>query len=102
MSEDEIIVVEDDDTTEITTLESDGTEEVVTLAEDIPSYDKNYLHIQSVPSNEWNIIHNLNKYPSVSVFDSAGNEVIGDVQYTSLQQLTIKFSGEFAGKATLN
>lgn len=101
-NEEEIVVIENGDTEEVAILESDETTEIVPIAEDIPVYDKNYLHVQAVASNEWHIIHNLNKYPSVTVFDSAGNECVGSVKYISLQELYINFSSGFAGKATLN
>ena len=65
-------------------------------------YDKNYVHVQSEASDEWVIVHNLNKYPSVSVIDSAGDEVIGDVHYDSVNQVTLTFEGSFKGRATLN
>jgi len=65
-------------------------------------YDKNYVYVQNVASNEWIILHDLNKYPSVSIINSAGDEVIGDVHYDSLNQVTITFEGSFKGKATLN
>ena len=68
----------------------------------VVSNDKTYLHIQDVASNEWNINHNLNKYPSVTVIDSANNEVVGDVEYIDNNNLIIKFEGSFSGKATLN
>lgn len=64
--------------------------------------DKNYLHTQNEASNEWVIVHNLNKYPAVSIINSAGDEVIGDVQYDSLNQVTVRFEGSFKGTATLN
>lgn len=64
--------------------------------------DKNYFHVQSIASTEWIINHNLGKYPSVTVIDSAGTEVNGEVNYTSLNTVTIKFSAAFSGKATLN
>ena len=48
------------------------------------------------------IVHNLNKYPAVSIIDSAGDEVIGNIHYDSLNQVTITFIGAFKGKATLN
>lgn len=64
--------------------------------------DKNYFHVQSTASTEWIINHNLGKYPSVTVIDSAGTEVNGEVNYTSLNTVTIKFSAAFSGKATLN
>ena len=64
--------------------------------------DKNYHHVQSVASNEWIVHHNLNKYPSVTVIDSAENEVIGEVEHIDRNSLKIKFAGSFSGKATLN
>ena len=50
----------------------------------------------------WNINHSLNKYPSVSVVDTGNNLVYGDVQYTSLSNLTITFSADTSGTAYLN
>lgn len=64
--------------------------------------DKNYTHNQTVASDEWVIIHNLNKYPAVNIFDSAGDEVVGEVTYDSVNQVTITFVSAFKGKATLN
>ena len=61
-----------------------------------------YVHDQMVASAHWTIEHNLDKYPSVSVVDSAGSIVIGDVQYISRNQLIVTFIGEFSGKAYLN
>lgn len=64
--------------------------------------DKNYLHTQTTASEVWQITHNLNKYPSATVIDSAGNEVIGDIEYLDANSLIITFRGAFKGKATLN
>lgn len=64
--------------------------------------DKTYIHKQVIASNTWEITHNLYKYPSVSVVDTGGNVVIGDVEYTSLNTLVIKFTAPFSGTAYLN
>ena len=64
--------------------------------------DKNYLHTQTIASDTWIIVHNLNKYPAVSVMNSAGEEVVGEVTYDNVNQVTIKFVGAFKGIATLN
>ena len=61
-----------------------------------------YVHNQNVPASYWNIVHNLASYPSVSVIDSAGNLVIGELNYVSNNRLTITFSGSFSGQAFLN
>lgn len=64
--------------------------------------DSTFLHIQSTPSDTWEVTHNLNKYPAVTIIDSAGDEVKGKVKYISTSSLTITFVGAFSGKATLN
>jgi hypothetical protein len=64
--------------------------------------DRSHTHDQLSPSNSWIITHNLDKYPSVSVVDSAGNTVVGDVKYESINKLTISFSSSFGGRAFLN
>lgn len=64
--------------------------------------DKNYKHTQIQASKTWNINHNLKKIPSVTVIDSGGTEVIGDVKHLSENELTISFSYEFSGSAILN
>ena len=76
----------------------------VELANDviIETTDKNYFYTQSTASDVWKITHNLNKYPSVTIIDSSGNEVIGDVEYNSINQVTLTFAGAFKGTATLN
>lgn len=64
--------------------------------------DKAYTHNQSVASSSWVITHNLGKTPSVSVQDSAGTDVVGQVTHNTEQKLTITFSGAISGKAYLN
>lgn len=67
-----------------------------------PTSDVNYVHDQSVPSTNWMIHHNLGKYPSVTIVDSAGTIVVGDISYLSISSLIAVFSNSFAGKAYLN
>lgn len=64
--------------------------------------DKHYLHEQKTASDEWIIKHDLHKYPSVSIVDSAGSMVMGDVLYNSPDQVTLRFSAPFSGSAYLN
>ena len=64
--------------------------------------DKNFVYTQPTPSLVWNVVHNLDKYPSVSVVDSAGTTVFGNVQYINVNELTITFKGAFSGKAYIN
>lgn len=64
--------------------------------------DKNYVHEQLQASNEWSVNHKLKKYPSVSIIDSAGTNVIGEVTYLDENSLRINFSSIMSGKAFLN
>lgn len=62
----------------------------------------NYVHTQGVPSADWTITHGLGRYPSVTVVDSAGTTVYGNVDYLSTNQITIHFTAAFGGAAYLN
>ena len=69
--------------------------------------DSTFTHNQTSTSATWTITHNLNKYPSVMVIDSADTVVQGTIVYNSSNQLTITFFEEsdalaFQGKAYLN
>jgi hypothetical protein len=61
-----------------------------------------YTHPQLVASDTWVIVHNLGRFPSVMIVDSAGTVVIGDIEYDSANQITLTFMAPFAGKAYLN
>ena len=64
--------------------------------------DPSYTFEQMTAESVWTIVHNLNRFPSVTVVDSAGSVAVGDVQYTTVNSLTITFSAAFSGKAYLN
>lgn len=62
----------------------------------------NYTHNQITSSTTWTITHNLGFFPAVSVVDSGGNYVIGDVNYVSQNIVTVSFNASFGGKAYLS
>jgi hypothetical protein len=64
--------------------------------------DKTFVHHEMSAALVWNITHNLDKYPSVTVVDSADTLVYGDVDYIDTNNLTVTFTASFAGKAYLN
>lgn len=66
------------------------------------TYTHSYIHTQGLASDTWTITHNLGRYPSITVVDSSNKEVIGDIQYITLNQVVITFNGGFSGKAYLN
>lgn len=64
--------------------------------------DAHFVYEQNMPSATWVITHNLGKKPVAVVVDSTENVVIGEIQYNSLNTLTITFVDPFSGKAYLN
>jgi hypothetical protein len=62
----------------------------------------NYVFTQSAAASVWTITHNMGKYPSVTIVDTANDEVEGQVNHISNTQLTVTFSAPVAGKAFMN
>lgn len=80
-----------------------------TLAEELQEQINNivantvaYVHTQSVPSDTWTINHTLPYKPNVTIVDSAGSVVHGNVDYVGDSQVVVTFSGGFSGKAYLS
>lgn len=61
-----------------------------------------FRHVQQTASDRWVIEHPLKKKPSVSIVDSSGCLVVGNVEYISDDELVISFKAKFAGEAYLN
>jgi hypothetical protein len=72
-----------------------GTTEVV-----VP--DLAYAHTQGTASATWTINHNLDFYPNVTVVDSGGTIVEGEISYTTRNQVVLTFTAAFSGKAYLS
>lgn len=64
--------------------------------------DRTFVYEKNLPSSVWHVKHNLEKYPAVTVVDSAGTEVIGAIDYIDLNNVTLTFVGSFSGKAFFN
>lgn len=64
--------------------------------------DKTYRHVQGSSSDTWNVTHALAKYPTVTVVDSGGSQVEGDVFYVSENAVILYFSAPFSGEAFFN
>lgn len=64
--------------------------------------DKTFVFEQGVVSDTWQITHNLNKKPSVTVVDTADNVIYPAVQYINDNSCVVKFNAATKGKAYLN
>ena len=63
---------------------------------------QSYTFVQAVPSAVWTIEHNLAFNPNVTVTDSAGESVEGEVDYLPGGVVIVTFSAAFAGAAYLS
>ena len=61
-----------------------------------------YEHRQDVASDTWLITHDLGFNPNVTVVESTGEVVEGEVSYLSGVSLLLTFSGAFVGVAYLS
>jgi hypothetical protein len=66
------------------------------------SGDQNYVFTQVSGAVTWTVAHNLAKYPSVTIVDSANNELVADVHHVDQNNVTISFANATAGKAYIN
>lgn len=68
----------------------------------VQAHDKHFKFEQLQATDTWDINHNLNKFPSVTVVDSGGNQVVGHITYINNSSITITFAYPFSGIAYLN
>ena len=61
-----------------------------------------FVFTQVQPATVWNVQHNLNNFPSITVIDNAGTVVSGEYTYIDNNNVTLTFSAAFAGTAYLN
>ena len=70
--------------------------------------DKTFVFDQVTPETIWGppatgmVYHGLNKFPSITVVDTAKSVVVGDYTYVDNNNVILEFSAPFAGKAYFN
>lgn len=69
---------------------------------EITTADLGYQHVQNVATNIWNIPHYLGFYPNITVVDSAGTVLEGDLEYVDVNNVKVTFSAAFSGNAYLS
>jgi hypothetical protein len=99
------VINEYTDTNDISSSEillNNNTKTSVTSITNLIKLNDHYRYDQGMPSDTWVIVHNLGRNPSVSIEDSAGMNVEGEVTYNDKNTLTVIFSYSFSGYADLN
>lgn len=64
--------------------------------------DDTYIYEQGIASDTWVINHNLNKFPSITLVDSAGTQFEAKREYNDMNTVTVYLNGASTGKAYLN
>jgi len=64
--------------------------------------DKSFIHKQTAPLAQWVILHELEKYPSVSVVDAFKNKIDSEIIYTNINTVTVNLAKAASGYAYLN
>ena len=67
-----------------------------------PTFEDKYYTTTFGVSSSVLVEHHLNKYPAVTIHDSAGDEVEGTITHEDTQKLTLTFSAPFSGRVTCN
>jgi hypothetical protein len=60
-----------------------------------------YFHTQSVASSIWTIVHSLNRYPNIIIFDTSYNQIFAKVKMLNVNTARVTFSEPVAGTALL-
>lgn len=63
--------------------------------------NQRYVHTQATVSSTWTVTHALGGRPSVTVVDSSGTVVLGEISYNSDTEVVISFTSPFSGYAYL-
>lgn len=61
-----------------------------------------YVHVQALAAAVWEIQHNLNKWPSVTVVESTNVVCLPEVEYVNENVIRLTFLAALSGRAFLN
>ena len=61
-----------------------------------------FIYTQNTPSATWTVSHNLTFHPNVTVVDSGGSVVEGELSYPNPATVLLTFRSAFSGKAYLS
>lgn len=64
--------------------------------------DRTYRYVQIAAAMVWTITHNMACRPSVTVVDSAGTRIFGEIEYLNDNTVRVSFTAQFSGEAYLN
>jgi len=60
-----------------------------------------YVHTQTTAATIWTIVHSLNRFPGIIVFDTEYNQIFAKVKMLNVNTARVTFSEPIAGTAFL-
>jgi hypothetical protein len=76
------------------------SDSLVELAERIRNAE-GFVFNQETPSSIWTIVHSLNRYPNIIIFDTEFNQIFAKVKMLNINTTRITFSEPVSGFAIL-
>jgi len=64
--------------------------------------DKNFVFTQGVAATTWSVVHNLGKKPSPVVVDSAGTEIIAQINHIDINSFDVLLNAATTGEVYIN
>lgn len=64
--------------------------------------DKNFVHDQSIAAAVWNINHNLDKRPAITLWTDTEHVMYASIVHVNNNTAEARFNGSLTGKASCN
>jgi GTP cyclohydrolase III len=90
-----------DNTRDVDKPVSNQTALVIQTGEVTNARPLNFTFSQNNASTSWTVVHNLNRRPTVSIVNSLGEEIYGDIFHFNVNTLQVTFSVPLSGTAYL-
>lgn len=87
----------------VNSIEGQGVINTTRIEDRVIITSTTFVFEQAVATDTWVINHNLNKFPSIYVVDTAGHsQMPDDIEVNDMNTITVRFLAAFSGKAYLN
>lgn len=87
----------------VNSIEGQGVIDTTRIEDRVIITSTTFVFEQAVATDTWVINHNLNKFPSIYVVDTAGHsQMPDDIEVNDMNTITVRFLAAFSGKAYLN
>lgn len=87
----------------VNSIEGQGVINTTRIDDRVIITSTTFVFEQAIATDTWVINHNLNKFPSIYVVDTAGHsQMPDDIEVNDMNTITVRFLAAFSGFAYLN